>query len=80
MRSRRFTLGIDRVDLVRDCLNELHFWPGCETVGGLGVLRDSSGKFTMHVTNYGLAKKKIADRALRCIQREKQRRYHLKME
>ncbi len=78
MRSRRFTLGIDRVELVRDCLNELRFWPGCETVVGLGVLGDSSGKFTMHVTNYGRAKKKLADRALRCIQREKQRRYHLK--
>jgi hypothetical protein len=32
------------------------------------------------VVDYGLAKKNLADRALRCIQREKQRRYHLKME
>jgi hypothetical protein len=32
------------------------------------------------VIDYGCAKKHIADRALRCIQREKQRRLHLKTE
>jgi len=38
------------------------------------------GKFTVHVIDYGLASQRLADRALRCIQREKQRRYHLKIE
>jgi len=38
------------------------------------------GKFTVHVIDYGLARQRLADRALRCIQREKQRRYHLKIE
>jgi hypothetical protein len=80
MGRRTYTMAIDRVDLVRECLNELRFWPGCETVEDLGVLGDLSGKFTMHVRNYGSAKKKTADRALGCIQREKQRRYHLKLE
>jgi hypothetical protein len=76
----RHTIGISRGDLTRDCLQELRLWPGCETVEGLGVLGDLRGKFTVHVIEYGLAKKPLADRALRCIQREKQRRFHLKTE
>jgi hypothetical protein len=32
------------------------------------------------VINYGVAKKKLADRAIRCIEREKLRRYHLRLE
>jgi hypothetical protein len=55
-------------------------WPGCESVEGLAVLMNDQGKFTVHVAEYGLAKKKIADHALRCIQREKARRFHLKAE
>jgi hypothetical protein len=76
----RHTIGISRADLMRDCLHELRLWPGCETVEGLGVLGDLRGKFAVHVIDHGLAKKNIADRALRCIQREKLRRYHLKNE
>jgi hypothetical protein len=45
------------------------------------VLGDLRGKFTVRVIDCGLAKKSLADRAqLRYVQREKQRRYHLKME
>jgi hypothetical protein len=69
-----------RADLTRDCLQQLRLWPGCETVESLGVLGDLHGKFTVHVIDYGLTSKRLADRALRCIQREKQRRYHLKIE
>jgi hypothetical protein len=76
----RHTIGISRADLTRDCLQQLRLWPGCETVEGLAVLGDLRGKFTVHVVEYGMAKKHLADRGLRCIQREKQRRYHLKME
>jgi hypothetical protein len=76
----RFTAGISRSDLTRDCLQDLRLWPGCETVWGVAVLAQPGGRFTVHVTDYGLAKKPLADRALRCIQREKLRRYHLKME
>jgi hypothetical protein len=74
----RHTIGISRADLTRDCLKELRLWPGCETVEGLAVLGQMGGRFTVHVVDYGLAKKKLADRALRYVQREKQRRYHLK--
>jgi hypothetical protein len=77
---RRFTTGISRADLTRDCLQQLHLWPGCETVEGIAVLGNGGGKFTVHVVGYGLAKKWTADRALKCIQRENLRRFHLNEE
>jgi hypothetical protein len=76
----RHTIAIGRADLTRDCLQQLRLWPGCEPVVGVAVLGDQRGRFTVHVTDYGLARKNIADRALRAIQREKLRRFHLKIE
>ena len=76
----RHTIGISRADLTRDCLQQIRLWPGCETVQGLGVFGDLRRKFTVHVINYGAAKKNVADRAIRCIQREKLRRYHWKVD
>ena len=61
-------------------MRELRLWPGCETVEGIAVLADRRDKFTVHVVDYGSAKKKNADRALGCIQREKLRHFHLKVE
>jgi hypothetical protein len=52
----RYTAGITREVLTRDCLQELRLWPGCETVAGLAVLVTGDGKFTVHVVEYGLAK------------------------
>jgi hypothetical protein len=74
------TMGITRADLVRDCLEQLRLWPGCETVENVAVLGDLRGRFTVHVIDYGLAKKSVADRATRCVQREKLRHFHLKIE
>lgn len=76
----RFTIGINRADLTRDCLHQLRLWPGCETVQSIAIVEGPRGKFTIQGLDYGTSKKSLADRALRCIQREKQRRYHLKME
>lgn len=76
----RHTTGTTREDLTRDCLRELRLWPGCETIENLAVLVDRHGKFTVHVVEYGQASKKNADRALRYIQREKARHFHLKVE
>ncbi len=76
----RYTAGITREDLTRDCLRELRLWPGCEAVEGVAVLMNDDGKFTVHVAVYGLATKKTADRALKCIQREKARHFHLKVD
>jgi hypothetical protein len=75
----RFTTGITREDLARECLRELRLWPGCETVDAVAVLMNDNGKFTVHVSEYRLANKKTADLALGCIQREKARRFHLKI-
>jgi hypothetical protein len=80
MGFQRFTAGISRADLTRECLGELRLWPGCETVEGIAVLMNDNGKFTVHAVGYGAAAKKNADRALRCIQREKQLHFHLKTE
>ena len=76
--SFRPTTAIGREDLARDRLQELRMWPGCETVGtvhGLGERRD---RFAVRVIDYELATRRLADRALRCIQREKLRRYRLR--
>jgi hypothetical protein len=51
----RFTTGITREDLARECLRELRLWPGCETVDAVAVLMNDNG------------------------QREKARRFHLKI-
>jgi hypothetical protein len=80
MAFQRYTIGISRADLTRDCLQQLRTWPGCETVEGIAVLVTGRGKFTVRVVEYGSAKKWTADRALGCIQREKLRHYHLKEE
>jgi hypothetical protein len=76
----KHTIGISRADLTRDCLHQLRLWPGCETVDGVAVLAGLRGKFTVHVVEYGLAKKHVADRALRCVQRVMLRRFHLEIE
>jgi hypothetical protein len=80
MGFHRFTAGIGREDLTRECLRELRLWPGCETVEDIAVLLNDNGKFTVHVVGYGGAAKRNADRALRCIQREKARHFHLRVE
>jgi len=75
----KHTVGISREDLTRDCLQQLRLWPGCETVTGVAVLGKLGGKFSVHVADYGLAQKRVADQALGCIQREKLRHFHLKI-
>jgi hypothetical protein len=76
----KHTVGINRAHLRRDCLQQVQLWPGRETVQELGILGDLQGKFSLHVMDYGAARNKLADRAVRRIQREKLRHYHLIME
>jgi hypothetical protein len=76
----RPTTAINRADLARSCLQELRLWPGCESVGTVGVLAGLRERFTLHVIDYGAASKRLADRALRCIEREKLRQYHLRLD
>ena len=70
--------AISRADLAQECLDEVRMWPGCEGEVSVGVLSAPSDRFTLRVMEYGAADKKLADRAIRAIEREKRRFYHLK--
>ena len=71
---------LDAEHLAQECLREIQLWPGCETVDEVGVLAELRGRFSIHVINYGVAKKRLADQAARCIQRETLRKYYLRIE
>ena len=63
--------------LRKECLEAVRQWPGCETVGGIQIIRENTpGGFSVRGTLYGKADKKIADRAIKCVQREKRRHFH----
>ncbi len=73
--------GLSYGALRKECLETVRQWPGCETVtvGGIQIIRDNTpGGFSVRGTLYGKANKKIADRAITCVQREKRRHFHLK--
>ena len=74
--AKRKTVGLSYKRV--PCLEAVRQWPGCETVGGIQIIRSNKpGDFSVRVTLYGKADKKIADRALIYIQREKRRHFHL---
>jgi hypothetical protein len=76
----RTTKAIHRNLLARICLEELRFWPGCEGVVSLGVLSEPAGRFKLRVIEYGEVQTRLADRALRIIERVKLREFHLESE
>jgi hypothetical protein len=62
--------------LRRECLEAIRQWPGCDTVAGIQLLRDNTpAGFSIKITLYGKADKKIDDRAMIFVQREKRRHY-----
>jgi hypothetical protein len=62
----------------KECLEAVRQWPGCETLGAIQIIRSNIRVgFSIRVTLYGKADKKNADRAIICVQREKQRHFHL---
>ena len=66
------TLGLSYGALRKECLEAVRLWPGCETVAGIQIIRNNTpAGFSVRVTLYGKADKKIADRAIICVQREK---------
>jgi hypothetical protein len=76
--AKSVTTGLDYGALRKECLEAVRQWPGCETIGGIQIIRDATpGGFSVRVTLYGKADKKIADRAINCVQREKRRHFHL---
>ena len=76
--AKRETVGMSYGALRKECLEAVRQWPGCETVGAIQIIRDNTpGGFSVRGTLYGKANKKIADRAINCVQREKRRHFHL---
>jgi hypothetical protein len=58
--------------------NQLDGGPGPRPFSGIQIIRsNTSGGFSVRVTLYGKADKKIVDRAIICFQREKRRHFHL---
>ena len=69
--AKRKTVGLNYGALRKECLEAVRQWPGCETAGGIQIIRSNKpGRFSVRVTLYGKADKKIADRAIICVQRE----------
>jgi hypothetical protein len=76
---RSQTVGLSYEALRKECVEAIRQWPGCETVGAIQIIRERTpGGFSVRVTLYGKADKKLADRAIRFVQREKRRHFHLK--
>ena len=72
------TVGLSYGALRKECLEAVRQWPGCETMGGIQIIRSNKpGGFSVRVTLYWKADKKIADRAIIYVQRERRRHFHL---
>ena len=75
--TRARTVGVVYSDLRRACLEAVRQWPGCEAIAGIQIIRGVNRKFSIRVTLYGKSDKRIADRAIRCVEREMSRHFHL---
>jgi hypothetical protein len=72
------TVGMTYAALRKECLEAVRQWPGCETVAGIQIIRaNTAAGFSVRVTLYGSADRKVADRAIICVQREVRRHFHL---
>ena len=72
------TVGLRYGALRKECLEAVRQWPGCETVSGIQIIRSNKlGRFSVRITLYGNADVKIAERAIRSVEREKRRQFHL---
>jgi hypothetical protein len=72
------TIGVIYGVLRKQCLEAIRQWPSCQTVSGIQIIRDNSpAGFSVRITLYGEADKKIADRAMMYIEREQLRHFHL---
>ena len=53
------TVGLGYGALRKECLEAVRQWPGCETVGGIQIIRDNTPRgFSVRVTMYGKADEK----------------------
>jgi hypothetical protein len=77
MTTKPITSGLSYSALWKVCLDAVRQWPGCETIGAIQIIRQNHGGFSVRVTLYGIAKRRLADRAINAVRREMRRRFHL---
>ena len=77
MATKSITSGLSYAALRKECLDAVRQWPGCETIGGIQIVRLNNGDFLVRVTLYGTAEPRLADRAMNAVRREMRRRFHL---
>src|SRR5258708_1768157 len=71
------TIITERQTRAKMCLRDLQQWPGCEGVREVSIFGGKNGTFQVRVKDYGLVRKRLADRAALCVEREKRRYYCL---
>jgi hypothetical protein len=69
--------GLSYAALRKECLDAIRQWPGCESISGIQIIRQNKGGFSVRATLYGGADHRLADRAIRAVQREKRRYFYL---
>jgi hypothetical protein len=77
MAHKSVTSGVSYAALRKECLDAVRQWPGCEMITGIQIIRQNNGGFSVRVTLYGNADRRLADRAMRSVEREKRRHFHL---
>ena len=71
-------VGLDYGALRKECLAAVRYWPGCESIAGIQIVRGKKpGTFFVRITLYGKADVRTADRAMISVEREMRRQYHL---
>ena len=75
--TKPVTSGLPYAGLRKACLDAVRQWPGCETISGIQITRHKKGGFSVRVTLYGKAQRRLADRAMSAVEREMRRCFHL---
>jgi hypothetical protein len=71
------TVGLSYAPFGKSAWRPYDSGPGARP-SGIQIIRDNSpAGFSVRVTLYGEAEERVADRAMNCVQREKQRHFHL---
>jgi hypothetical protein len=77
MRTKLVATGLSYAALRKECLDAIRQWPGCESITGIQIIRQNKGGFSVRVTLYGDADRRLADRAMCTVEREKRRYFYL---
>ena len=73
------TVGLSYEALRKECTEAIRRWPRARDCWAIRIIHEKTpGGSSVRVTLYGKANKKLADRAINFVQREKRRHFHLK--